>query len=341
MHGIVVHNQLADQLPGGKCYQPSEEIREETALCKKTNILSERDFAQMDRKFHQKPNMTTIAASGVIMYLNNKTGSWLEGMSEAEQEKAVEIAMKGTSNRITMYKEKRKGILQSRMDAQERKKLATQVKQQQKEAQKEKLCAEIEKIGGLWKSEDQMRNQLKDQPKKKQLCALKLQLDFRKVVLDQRVPDKKLLQMGTTVDKKRRPFTVSELQDNLAKIMMFSAQTPEARADEIMEVIVRPEQERRDILNQAKEVLKEKTATDTAEHSSLEPRAKKPKKKVAKLFGKRIKHKWEIDGDEIWYDGTACCAAYDDDQYDTLRESMMISMMCLRLNCWRITGRIG
>lgn len=119
---IVVNNQLADQLTGGKYYHPSEEVQQETELCKTPNILSERDFVQMDRKSHQKPNISTIAASGVIMYLNNKTGTWIDGKSEAEQEKAIAIAIKETPKRIMLYKEKRRGILQSRIDAQDRKK---------------------------------------------------------------------------------------------------------------------------------------------------------------------------------------------------------------------------
>lgn len=43
--------------------------------------------------------------------------------------------------------------------------------------------------------------------------------------------------------------------------------------------------------------------------------AKKPKRNVPKLFGKRIKHKWEVDVKEIWYDGTVV-AVYDEDEYD-------------------------
>ena len=70
---VLVNRQLADQLPGGKFYLPSDDIVTETAICPRTNILSERDFAQMDRKVSQKPNISTISASGVIIFLNNKT----------------------------------------------------------------------------------------------------------------------------------------------------------------------------------------------------------------------------------------------------------------------------
>ena len=41
---VVAIRQLADQLPGGKYHQPSVDVQQETQLCQRTNILSERDF---------------------------------------------------------------------------------------------------------------------------------------------------------------------------------------------------------------------------------------------------------------------------------------------------------
>ena len=64
--------QLKDQLTGGKYYNP-DRVLEETQNCPHTNIVSERDFAQYDRHMHMKPNMTTLAAAGSIMFNNNKT----------------------------------------------------------------------------------------------------------------------------------------------------------------------------------------------------------------------------------------------------------------------------
>ena len=52
---VLVNRQLKDQLPGGKFYQPAPDVIEETS--QRTNILSEMDFAQMDRKVSQKPNI--------------------------------------------------------------------------------------------------------------------------------------------------------------------------------------------------------------------------------------------------------------------------------------------
>ena len=312
---LVITNQLADQLPGGKFYQPSNEIVNETALCKRTNILSERDFDQMDRKFHQKPNITTIAASGVIMFLNNKTSKWLKLKSEEEQAHLVDKAMQMTPERIKLYKEKRKSILRARINSQERKKLATKVGEQAKATNKEELCKEIEKIGGLWTTKEQMEANLSGKEKKQQLEALKLQINFRKAVLEVSVPDKKLLQMGTTIDKKRKEFSVSELKENLGKIIDFCSQSPEASVEEMSTISIRSEGERRVLLDDAKRSVMRKIKESTDAASAEEPARKKPKKRFPKLFGKRIMHKWDEDGEEVWYEGTVI-EVYDEDEYD-------------------------
>ena len=118
---LVVVRQLEDQLPGGKFYQPSKEILEETKLCQRTNILSECDFAQMDRKVRQKQNISTIAACGTIMFLNNHTINWLNSKLEEDTEKVVTLARKAAPLHIKYYREKKKKITQTRIDALERK----------------------------------------------------------------------------------------------------------------------------------------------------------------------------------------------------------------------------
>jgi hypothetical protein len=43
-----------------------------------TNIVSERDFANLDRLRREKPNANTIALEGMILFTNNKTLHWLD-----------------------------------------------------------------------------------------------------------------------------------------------------------------------------------------------------------------------------------------------------------------------
>ena len=72
----------------------------ENKLCKRTNILSERDFAQMDRKVKQKPNISTFEASGLIMYLNNNVKGWIDEKEQEEQAEIIAKAVKLAPERI-------------------------------------------------------------------------------------------------------------------------------------------------------------------------------------------------------------------------------------------------
>ena len=69
---ILLKRQLKDQLPDGKYYKPSAEVMEETANAPKENIISERDFAHLDRQLKQSPSISTVAVSGIVCFINNK-----------------------------------------------------------------------------------------------------------------------------------------------------------------------------------------------------------------------------------------------------------------------------
>ena len=90
----MVKSQLKDQLPGGIYYQPDEQVMSETTYCQRTNVLSERDFAQFDKKLTMKPTLSTIAACGLIMFSNNRTGEWLMHKDEVELKTLIENPLK-------------------------------------------------------------------------------------------------------------------------------------------------------------------------------------------------------------------------------------------------------
>ena len=76
---------LQDQLPEGKYYSPSEKVMEETAGVPKQNIISEGDYAQLDRQLDQKQNVSTAAVSGLICFANNKTENYLENCTKGRK----------------------------------------------------------------------------------------------------------------------------------------------------------------------------------------------------------------------------------------------------------------
>ena len=58
---------------------------EETAGTPKENIISERDFAQLDKLLDKSPTTSTVAASGIVCSINNKIPEYLETLSEEEK----------------------------------------------------------------------------------------------------------------------------------------------------------------------------------------------------------------------------------------------------------------
>lgn len=83
----------------------------------------------MDRKVSQKQNISTIAAFGTIMFLNNITADGLNLKSEDELAKAI-VARKAPPLKIKYYREKKRRIVQSRVDSLEKKKIQNELKEQ-------------------------------------------------------------------------------------------------------------------------------------------------------------------------------------------------------------------
>ena len=99
----MIQSLLKDQLPGAKYFSLTDTVLEETKNCQRTNVISERDFAQYDRKLKAKPHITTVAAAGIIMFNNNKTYSLLDNKDEAEFSKIIESSRTNRKKLIQEY----------------------------------------------------------------------------------------------------------------------------------------------------------------------------------------------------------------------------------------------
>ena len=75
---LLVSPFVDDHLPGGKYDNPSIQLTAETKSVPKSNVISERDFAKLDRLLCEKPNATTLCLEGMILFANNKTSAWLD-----------------------------------------------------------------------------------------------------------------------------------------------------------------------------------------------------------------------------------------------------------------------
>ena len=112
---ILLKQQRQDQLPDGKYYSLSEKVVDETAGVPKQNIISERDFAQLDRQLEQKQNVSTAAASGLTCFANNKTANYLENCTKDEKSQMIKRAMEEKGDYVAKYRRRKKRIKEQKI----------------------------------------------------------------------------------------------------------------------------------------------------------------------------------------------------------------------------------
>ena len=211
---ILLQRQLEDQLPGGKFYSPSAEIFAETKTTPKHNIICERDFAHLDRKLKESPQISSVALSGVVCFKTIRH-QFLESLSPEEQHKYIERAISEKKGYIKKYQEMKRKIKERRIQVMEerRQKLAKQ--SENKEKRKEQLDLRLQEYGGLWITRDDMKTNLDVLTAGKKKDALITQIKYRKLVLGSRPSEKSLLQLQHGKEK----FIVEQLEENLETVI--------------------------------------------------------------------------------------------------------------------------
>ncbi|CAC5420510.1 unnamed protein product [Mytilus coruscus] len=109
---LILERQLSDCLPGGILNEKTDGIdinlREQSKSVATTNIISERDFANLDRLQREKPNANLIALEGIILFANNKTVKWLNNLESEKKSEYFKIARHRTPEIIKQFKEKKR-----------------------------------------------------------------------------------------------------------------------------------------------------------------------------------------------------------------------------------------
>ena len=211
----LISRLLADHLPDGKYHNPSAKLIAETKSVPTTNVISERDFAKFDRFLREKPNASTLSLEAMIMFTNNKTASWLNTKTSKEREELMKKARNLTPEFKELYKSRRQTLLTERAKLLQAKRLQLERLQAKKLKEKEDLVQMIIRYG-LWQSKHQIQEELlKLKTKKEKVTALKVQLDFRKKVLEQKHADKTLF----FITKNKRQLTVEEITVNLCQLL--------------------------------------------------------------------------------------------------------------------------
>ena len=225
---------VSDHLPGGVYDNPSAQLEIETGSAPKTNVISERDFAQLDRLLREKPNASTLSLEAMVLFSNNKTAQWLNSKPQAEVKELLQKARKVAPEFKQLYKDRRKQMLEERARLLQAKQHALQAAQEKSLRRKEQLTKEVLHYG-LWQTHGDVKNGLgKLKSKTAKVKALKAQINFRKLVLQQKYPDKGVFSFS----KNRKQFSVDELATNLKKLISDVAPVPhDAHAESLYEDI--------------------------------------------------------------------------------------------------------
>lgn len=173
----------APYLPGGHLATVSSAS---TANLPKTNILSEHDFAQLDRFLREKPNSTTLAVESMIMLANNHTMGWLSTKTEQERATILQAARASVPYQRDLARQRKAAIQEYR-----RKKLKEQQEKKEKQQQRhahlvQNVTQALARYGGLWVTTGQLEaNMAVQQTATAKKEAIKTQLRFRKHAMSQ------------------------------------------------------------------------------------------------------------------------------------------------------------
>ena len=188
--------------------------QETTSVCP-ANIISERDFAQLDHLIRKKPSATLLALEAHIMFTNNKTAHWLTQKNEEEKEKLLSVARKLGPMHRKKFRERLAYLKVQQEEALQKKQEEAEKQRKKLLLQKEKLTGEIVELG-LWQSSQDVNaglRVLRSETSKRE--AIKTQLKFRKTVLEQKYKDMAIFQFS----KNKTQYTSTVLKENLLLLL--------------------------------------------------------------------------------------------------------------------------
>ena len=103
---LILERQCQDNLPSGKYWEPTEDMKARYANVPATNVIGERDFALLDLMVRQRPNAQTITLEALTMWTNNGTVKWLDGLETDTKNRYMDAACRHAGTAVKHYKER-------------------------------------------------------------------------------------------------------------------------------------------------------------------------------------------------------------------------------------------
>ena len=182
---------VKEHLPGGEFFElDSEEVRSVPTH----NKFVERMFGYWKQLLVYMPNVSALTAEAFTLFSLNHTYEWLAAKEATERREIIVRARKDVKSLRLKYKKRQAEILDVRRRNLEAERQLKEKREKDRVAGLQKLQKELEKIGGLWTSEEEVDSGLAklDTPgrsaNKVKLDAVKTQIAHRKKVLEQKFP---------------------------------------------------------------------------------------------------------------------------------------------------------
>ena len=194
---VFLRTHWKDHLPGGELAQLSAD---QAKGLPKTNKFPETIFGYFDRRLRSVPATSTLTIEACAMWAFNKTGDWIAAKGEDERDEIISRARKDVKSIREKYKERLETIVQTRRENLERERAVKEQQQRRKAAEVTTLCVKVQSLGGLWESDDDIKEGLKKlgNSDKVILDAIKSQMQYRRKVLEQKLPDAKMWNFSAT-----------------------------------------------------------------------------------------------------------------------------------------------
>ena len=229
-----------------------EQLRTESVTVSATNIVSERDFANLDRLQRDKPNANLITLEGMILFPNNKTLSWLNSLDSERKKYIFQSARQNAPEMLKLFQQRKETIKNKHISLLKVRKEEKVRKEKLKQLEMETLTKKIEKNDVLWvKNTDILKNR-RDLTESQKIEAVKVQIKFRKKVLKMAPEEKNVLPFSSN----NIQFSLNELLTNLKTLILMSPMNVYNDVDsESSAFVIKPKSERDDILKSLRDTV--------------------------------------------------------------------------------------
>ena len=175
----VVNRQLQSHLPGGEFWLPTKQLQAEARTCSSTNMSGERNFASIDSEIGRAKNAKLPFLEGRVMFRRNKTGAWLQNMSEGCKASQCNLAMKEGRRMAKEEKLVQKNLEEKRNEEIKKSRREMLTKENKQREKYEGILETVFENGGLWEANQVNENVNMIRTKTGKIKALKAQINVR------------------------------------------------------------------------------------------------------------------------------------------------------------------